>query len=34
MSNLLKQGDVWLVNVLFEDKNECKQRPVLIIGNG
>ncbi len=29
----MKQGDVWLANVLFKDKNEYKQRPVLIVGN-
>lgn len=33
MTNKLKQGDVWLADVLFKGTGQTKQRPVIIIGN-
>ncbi|MDC3414706.1 type II toxin-antitoxin system PemK/MazF family toxin [Aquibacillus sp. 3ASR75-11] len=33
MSNKMKQGDVWLANVLFKETRQTKQRPVIIVGN-
>lgn len=29
----MKQGDVWLANVLFKGTRQIKQRPVIIVGN-
>jgi mRNA interferase MazF len=29
----VKQGDVWLADVIFKDTLQSKQRPVLIVGN-
>lgn len=31
--NEFTQGDVWLANVLFRDKNQSKQRPIVLVGN-
>jgi len=33
MSNKMKQGDVWLANVLFKGSYRAKQRPVIIVSN-
>src|SRR5699024_5690147 len=33
MSSKMKQGDVWLVDVLFKGTRQAKQRPVIIVGN-
>lgn len=33
MSNKLKQGDVWLADVLLKGTQQSKQRPVVIVGN-
>lgn len=33
MSIKMKQGDVWLADVLFKDTRQIKQRPVIIVGN-
>ena len=33
MSNKMKQGDVWLANVLFKGSRQAKQRPVILVGN-
>lgn len=29
----MKQGDVWLADVLFKGTRQTKQRPVIIVGN-
>ncbi|SFM18896.1 hypothetical protein SAMN04488054_12047 [Salibacterium qingdaonense] len=33
MSGRMKQGDVWLADVLFKGTDQTKQRPVIIVGN-
>ena len=33
MSSKMKQGDVWLADVLFKGTRQTKQRPVIIVGN-
>ncbi|UOQ92736.1 type II toxin-antitoxin system PemK/MazF family toxin [Halobacillus shinanisalinarum] len=33
MSSRMKQGDVWLADVLFKGTRQTKQRPVIIVGN-
>lgn len=33
MSSEMKQGDVWLANVIFKGTRQTKQRPVIIVGN-
>src|SRR5690625_6909267 len=33
MSSKIKQGEVWLADVLFKGKRQTKQRPVVIVGN-
>jgi len=33
MNSKLKQGDVWLADVLFKRTRQTKQRPVIIVGN-
>lgn len=33
MNSKMKQGDVWLADVLFKGKRQTKQRPVIIVGN-
>ena len=33
MSNKMKQGEVWLADVVFKDTRQIKQRPVIIVGN-
>jgi len=33
MTNRMKQGDVWLADVLFKGTRQTKQRPVIIVGN-
>ncbi|MCM3671536.1 type II toxin-antitoxin system PemK/MazF family toxin [Mesobacillus maritimus] len=33
MNREIRQGEVWLANVIFKDTREYKQRPVLIVGN-
>lgn len=33
MSNKMKQGDVWVADVLFKGARQTKQRPVIIVGN-
>ncbi|WP_164669436.1 hypothetical protein [Virgibacillus doumboii] len=33
MKSKIKQGDVWLANVYFMDKNRLKQCPVITVGN-
>lgn len=33
MNSKLKQGNVWLADVLFKGTRRTKQRPVIIVGN-
>src|SRR5690625_3463193 len=33
MNSKKKQGEVWLVDVLFKGTRQTKQRPVIIVGN-
>ncbi|MDQ0300554.1 mRNA interferase MazF [Salibacterium salarium] len=33
MSGRMKQGDVWLADVLFKGTHQTKQRSVIIVGN-
>lgn len=33
MSSKMKQGDVWVADVLFKGSRQTKQRPVIIVGN-
>lgn len=33
MKSKMKQGDVWLADVLFKRTRKPKQRPVIIVGN-
>ncbi|GGP16968.1 type II toxin-antitoxin system PemK/MazF family toxin [Oceanobacillus neutriphilus] len=33
MINKMKQGEVWLADVLFKGSRQTKQRPVIIVGN-
>lgn len=33
MNSKVKQGDVWLADVVFKGARQSKQRPVIIVGN-
>ncbi|UOQ91936.1 hypothetical protein MUO14_15645 [Halobacillus shinanisalinarum] len=33
MNSKVKQGDVWLADVLFKGTRQTKQRPVIMVGN-
>ena len=33
MKNKMKQGDIWLADVVFKGIHQTKQRPVIIVGN-
>lgn len=33
MNSKMKQGDVWLADVLFKGTSQTKQHPVIIVGN-
>ncbi|GAB3056512.1 type II toxin-antitoxin system PemK/MazF family toxin [Virgibacillus ainsalahensis] len=33
MSSKMKQGDIWLADVLFKGRRQANQRPVIIVGN-
>lgn len=33
MNSKMKQGDVWMADVIFKGTRQTKQRPVIIVGN-
>lgn len=33
MNSKMKQGEIWLADVLFKGTRQTKQRPVIIVGN-